>query len=147
MKRLVRNCGGFTLLEVLVAMAILGIGAALTMSLISGSMGNIRKVQMRTKIIQHAETVMELSLLDDKIKGPTTLTGDFEDGTRWAMVVENFEIPSTRPLTTQQVPMPVKMLSYSVAVYGPNSRSPDFQLHTLKTIGNPSYGASGGSLK
>src|SRR5687767_10069925 len=92
------GASGFTLLEVLIALSILGIGAAMTMSLISGSLGKIRKVQVRARAIQHAQTVMELSLLDQSVKGPTTLRGDFEDGSRWMVVVSDFEMPSDRPL-------------------------------------------------
>ncbi|MBP1602064.1 MAG: hypothetical protein H6Q06_2215, partial [Acidobacteria bacterium] len=53
--------GGFTLLEVLVTLAILAVGVTLTLSLISGALANIRKVQIRARTIQHAETVMELT--------------------------------------------------------------------------------------
>ena len=68
---------GFTLLEVLITLAILAVGVTLTLSLISGALANIRKVQVRARTIQHAETVMELTLLDDSISRPTTLNGDF----------------------------------------------------------------------
>ena len=71
---------GFTLLEVLVSLAVLSVGVALTLSLISGSLGNIRKVQLRTRTIEHAEAVMELALLDDSVRQPTVFSGDFEDG-------------------------------------------------------------------
>lgn len=129
-----RNTAGFTLLEVLVTLAILGIGLALTLSLISASLRNIRKVQIRTKTIQHAETVMELSLLDESIKGPTTLRGDFEDGTRWTVLVSDFELPKSQLPSPQQVVLPIKLLSYSVEVTGPESRTPDFRSHTLKLV-------------
>ena len=125
---------GFTLLEVLIALAILGIGSAMTMSLISGSLGKIRKVQVRARAIQHAQTVMELSLLDQSVKGPTTLRGDFEDGSRWIVLVTDFEMPRDRPLQPGQAPMPVKALAYTVEITGPESETPDFRLHTLKLV-------------
>jgi prepilin-type N-terminal cleavage/methylation domain-containing protein len=126
---------GFTLLEVLVGLTVLAVGVSLTLSLISGSLGNIRKVQMRAKLVEHAETVMELSLLDESVQGPTTLTGDFEDGTRWAVAVDDYVMPETQPvLDAQQAPLPLKLLSYSVEVFGPGSGSPDYRLHTLKLV-------------
>jgi prepilin-type N-terminal cleavage/methylation domain-containing protein len=128
---------GFTLLEVLVTLSIMSIGAALAMSLISGSLGNIRKVQLRTRTIQHAETVMEMTLLDDSIVQPTTLTGDFEDGTRWALRVEEVVPPppeNQTTLQTQQFQMPVKMFSYAVEVFAPESVAADFRLQTLKLV-------------
>jgi len=134
-----RRCErGFTLLEVLVTLSVLAITSALILSLISGSLAGIRKVQSRTRTIQHAETVMELSLLDESIKEPTTLHGDFADGTRWSLVVGEFELPETDPVSLQQAPvqmqMPLKIFSYTVEIMGPESASPDLRLQTLKLI-------------
>jgi general secretion pathway protein I len=125
--------GGFTLLEVLVALAVFAIATAVTLSLMSGSLGNIRKVQKRTRAIEHAETVMESTLLDSTIQQPTSLSGNFEDGSRWVVRVEDyleFEKPQTAGVTT----MPVKLLSYSVEVAGPESSAPDCRLQTLKLV-------------
>jgi prepilin-type N-terminal cleavage/methylation domain-containing protein len=83
----VKRESGFTLLEVLVTMTVLAVGAALTLSLISGALGNIRKTRVHTRAIEHAQTVMELALLDDSIRGATTLAGDFDDGTRWTVAI------------------------------------------------------------
>ncbi len=130
---------GFTLLEVLVALAVLAVGAALTLSLISGTLGNIRKVQLRTRAVQHAETVMELSLLDDSIRRPTTLTGNFEDGTRWSVVIDEVpepdeQKPEMQLPNAQRPELPVKLFSYTVEVTAPDSRAPDFRLQTLKVV-------------
>jgi prepilin-type N-terminal cleavage/methylation domain-containing protein len=126
--------GGFTLLEVLVSLTVLAIGAALTLSLISGSMGNIRKVQQKTRTVEHAEAVMELALLDDSNNQPRSFTGDFEDGTRWTVRIENYEMPTPEGLQPRSSPqnMPVKLLSYTVEMFGPDSRVSDFRLQTLK---------------
>ncbi len=141
-RRMVRNECGFTLLEVLITLAILGVGTALTLSLISGALGNIRKVQQRIRNMNHAETVMELTLLDDSIQGPRVLTGDFEDGTRWTVTVNDYEMPRNQLLplsTTPAQELPIKMLSYSVEVFGPESRTPDLRLHTLKLVGTQPF--------
>jgi prepilin-type N-terminal cleavage/methylation domain-containing protein len=128
-----RREAGFTLLEVLVALSVLAIGAAMTLSAISGALGNIRKVQLRTRTIQHAETVMELSLLDDAIRQPTTKSGDFEDGTRWTLAVNAVDTP--RPANFPQgMELPQKLLFYAVEVYAPDSQAPDLRLQTLKVI-------------
>ncbi|MBZ5498539.1 MAG: type II secretion system GspH family protein [Acidobacteriia bacterium] len=131
---------GFTLLEVLVALTIMAVGVALTLSLISGSLGNIRKVRAHTRLIDHAQAVMETALLDDRIQGATTLHGDFEDGTRWSVVVSEVEMPAPQtalPLNTQLQMLTPIMLSYVVDVMEPNSPKPDFQLQTLKLISPP----------
>ncbi len=134
--RLVFRESGFTLLEVLVALTVLAVGTALTLSVVSGSLGNIRKVQLRTRVIQHAETVMELTLLDESIQGPSTLSGDFEDGTRWSVTVNDFEMPPTVPVSSivQMPRRPLKLLHYYVEVFAPGSAAADFHLQTLKLV-------------
>jgi len=129
-----RRQAGFTLLEVLVSLTVLAIGAALTLSLISGSLGNIRKVQLRTRTVEHAEAVMEMALLDDSIHRPTTFSGDFEDGTRWSVRVEDYSLPDSAQQQSRDVKqnMPVKLLCYTVEMFSPDSRGPDYQLQTLK---------------
>jgi prepilin-type N-terminal cleavage/methylation domain-containing protein len=133
--RLGRRQRGFTLLEVLVTLTVLGVGSALTLSLVSGSLGNIRKVQVRSRTIHHAETVLELALLDDSIEGPTVLQGDFEDGTRWTVEVTDFVMPDPPWVDLQRpLQLPIKALAYDVAVIGPGSAAVDFRLHTLKIV-------------
>ncbi len=135
---------GFTLLEVMVALAILAVGTALTMSLISGTLGNIRKVQLRTKTIQHAETVMELALLDD-VRHPTTFTGDFEDGTRWSVQVDEVPMPQPQQLQPNlQLPeQPIRLFSYTVDVRAPDSKATDIRLQTLKIVNIQQQGRPG----
>jgi prepilin-type N-terminal cleavage/methylation domain-containing protein len=141
-----RQSAGFTLLEVLVALSVLAIGAALALSLISGALGNIRKVQLRTRTIQHAETVMELSLLDDSIRQPTVLRGDFEDGTRWSLIVEDIIMP--RPASLPQgVDLQQKLLSYSVEVFAPDSQAPDLHLQTVKVLSTKDLKTPGAPLR
>jgi type II secretory pathway pseudopilin PulG len=119
----------------LVALAVLAVGAVLTLSLISGSLGNIRKVQQRTRTIEHAQSVMELALLDDSIQQPTTFTGGFEDGTRWSVRVEEY-FPPDPPQSQAQTPveLPVKLFYYTVEMTSPDSKAPDYRLQTLKLV-------------
>ncbi|MBP1595339.1 MAG: hypothetical protein H6Q05_716 [Acidobacteria bacterium] len=127
---------GFTLLEVLVALTVLAVGAALILSLISGSLGNIRKVRARGRAIEHARTVMELALLDGTVSGPTTMQGDFEDGTRWTVTVTEVEMPVPESVMqgVQTAQMPVRLLGFAVDVMEPNAAAPSFQLQTMKVV-------------
>jgi len=138
--KLLKNhaASGFTLLEVLVALTVLAVGAALTLSLISGSLGNIRKVQLRTRAIEHAQTVMELALLDESISQATGYNGHFEDGSHWSVNVEEYEPPVYPGIQPQDLPryMPVKLFRYTVEMFNPDSRAPDYRLQTLKLIRN-----------
>ena len=143
-----RSSQGFTLLEVLVALTILAVGAALTLSLISGTLGNIRKVQLRTRTVEHAEATMELALLDDTIHKPTSRSGDFEDGVRWTLQVEDYAPPNPPDVQPRDLPqnMPVKMLRYTIEMFGPDSRTPDFRLQTLKLMNKRGDESNPGAL-
>ena len=128
---------GFTLLETLITLMILAVGVSLTLSLISGALGNIRKVQLRTRTVQHAESVLELALLDDSITRPTSLQGDFADGTRWVIMISEYETPKPpQPpqLQPQQVQLPLKLFAYSLEIMAPGSATPDLRLQTLKIV-------------
>jgi prepilin-type N-terminal cleavage/methylation domain-containing protein len=131
-----RSSQGFTLLEVLIALTLLAVGAALTLSLISGTLGNIRKVQLRTRTVEHAEATMELALLDDTIRQPTSRSGDFEDGVRWTLQVENYAPPNPPEMQDRNLSqnMQVKMLRYTIEMFGPDSRTSDYRLQTLKLL-------------
>jgi hypothetical protein len=119
-------------LEVLVSLTVLAVGIALAVSLISNSLGNIRKVEKRVQIVEHAGSVLELALLDDAIQGPTALDGDFADGTRWAVRVEEHVVEDAAVRPPQN--MPVKLLSYTVELSYPGSGSVDYRLRTLKLV-------------
>jgi prepilin-type N-terminal cleavage/methylation domain-containing protein len=128
------QASGFTLLEVLVAITVLAVGSALAMSLMTGSMGNLRKVQLRTKIIEHAESVMETTLLDDTILRPTVLNGDFEDGTRWTVSVEEYvpQLPSQLQSRDVLQNNRCQLLQYTVDTFSPDARVANYRLQTLK---------------
>ena len=125
---------GFTLFEVVVSMTILAVGIALAVSLISRSLNNIRTIESRARIVEHATSVMELTLLDDTISEPTSFEGDFpEDGTRWTMRIEEY-IPDEPEFFDQIDTMSVRMLAYTVDMFRPSSRAVDFRLRTLKLV-------------
>jgi prepilin-type N-terminal cleavage/methylation domain-containing protein len=131
-----QGASGFTLLEVLVALTVLAVGAAVSVSLLSGSLGNIRKAQLRTKIVEHASSVMETALLDDTILSPTVLTGDFEDGTSWTVSVDQY-VPNVGELPAQLQSVNIQslqyqLLRYTVEMVGSGSNVANYRLQTLK---------------
>ena len=123
---------GFTLIEVLVSMTILAMAIALSVSLISKSLSNVRRIEARTQIVNHANSVMELTLLDQDITEPVAFDGDFEDGTRWTMKIEDY-VPDDVDLL-EQGDMPVRLLSYTLEMFQPHSNVMDYRLRTLKLV-------------
>jgi len=134
--RTLQRESGFTLLEVLVAITVLGVGSAVAISLMSGSLGNIQKVQLSTRIIEQAESVMEETLLDDTILNPTTLGGSFDDGTNWTMNIEDYVPPVLTDEVVQAVPqnMPVKLLQYTIQITSLDPKVKTYTLQTLKVV-------------
>jgi general secretion pathway protein I len=127
-----RSEAGFTLLEVLVAMTVLAMGIAFTVSLVSNSLSNIKKVDARARIVDHAKSVMELVLLDQEIRGPAAFDGDFADGTRWIMRIEEY-VPDEQEFH-EQVYLPVTRHVYTVEMFRPGSSVVDYRLSTLKVV-------------
>ncbi|MBI5212969.1 MAG: type II secretion system protein [Nitrospirae bacterium] len=69
---------GFTLLEVIIAIAIMGISVVLVMQLFSGGLRSGKTAADYTMAVIHAREKMEEMLTD-----PSVGTGDFGDGYRW----------------------------------------------------------------
>ena len=68
------NRRGFTLLEVVVATALLGIGVGVAMQVFSGGLKNIQRIDMAHRAMNHAENVMNEILSDQSITGPTEIS-------------------------------------------------------------------------
>ena len=62
---------GFTLLEIVVALAILGMGVAVMMQIFSGGLKNIYRMHMAHHAMGHAENVMNQILSNQAITGET----------------------------------------------------------------------------
>ena len=122
---------GFTLLEVLVALVVLAVGVAVTMSVISSSLGNVRKSQIRTRLMSSAQTVMESALNRDDLEPPFSYQEDLYDGLRCTVTAE--EEPDANLLTQSASELPIRLLRYTVQLIGPNSE-PLYSLETLKLV-------------
>ncbi len=69
---------GFTLLEIIVAMAILGMGIVMVMQLFSGGLRSAGLSRDYSVALLHARAKMEEMLLN-----PVEAAGEFDDGFRW----------------------------------------------------------------
>jgi prepilin-type N-terminal cleavage/methylation domain-containing protein len=133
---------GFTLLEVLISLTIMAVGVAFALSLITGSLGKVRKVSANAHLIENAQSVMETTLLDSNITGATTRSDSFEDGARWDLTVTEVEMPPPpSAVPTAIAALAPKVLSYEVVVTGVDSSK--YQLKTLKLINPPTAAAQG----
>ncbi|MEW6740393.1 MAG: type IV pilus modification PilV family protein [Nitrospirota bacterium] len=78
---------GFTLLEVIVAITVMGIGIVLIMQLFSGGLRSGKVSRDYTVAVVHAREKMEEMLIN-----PLAGTGDFGDGYKWQTEVMPYSL-------------------------------------------------------
>jgi general secretion pathway protein I len=116
------NDRGFTLIEVIVAILILGISLVMIMQLFSGGLKASRTSCDYTRAVLHAKGKMEeLSVF------PVQDSGEFEDGYQWESMVETYK--EIEDVTS-------KLLKLRVKVYWGSSveRKKEIELVSLKMV-------------
>ncbi|HEY3132112.1 MAG TPA: type II secretion system protein [Acidobacteriota bacterium] len=126
---------GFSLLEVVVALAIVSIGITVALQLFSGALKNVRKMDLAGQAMNYAENVMNEILSDETIKGPITRHDDLDDNFRWEAMVQDFEIPE-QARWDGRTQFPMKLLSVRVDVIYKNDKNGKlYRLVCLKPVG------------
>tara|TARA_R110000822_G_scaffold59736_35_gene149232 strand:- start:8493 stop:8915 length:423 start_codon:yes stop_codon:yes gene_type:complete len=91
-----RRQAGFSLLEVIVALAVLGICVSVILRIFSGVTGATRIVDDYAQAVEIAETQMALLVAQDNPLGADTgMVGDYY---RWNTQVKEFKLDSNSPL-------------------------------------------------
>jgi prepilin-type N-terminal cleavage/methylation domain-containing protein len=84
---------GFSLIEVLVAMTLIGIGFSLVFAGMSSSLRNLGRTETNDRCLEQArQKLAELDLIK-RIRLNDTATGSFEDGVRWTLQSVPFIAP------------------------------------------------------
>jgi prepilin-type N-terminal cleavage/methylation domain-containing protein len=84
---------GFSLLEVLVAVTIIGIGFSIVFGGMSGSVRALERVQNNERRVELARyKLAELDLIK-KVRPNDSASGVFDDGTRWNVRTSPFILP------------------------------------------------------
>lgn len=123
-----RCCDGFTLIETLVAMAILSISLVVIMQLFSGGLKSSRLSDNYTRAIFHAREKMEEILLDDNFTD-MAMEGEFSDGFEWKAQALRFEPDQDE----EETKLPVDIFSIKVDVsWHEGSQEKHFEISTLK---------------
>ncbi|MBI2822081.1 MAG: type II secretion system protein [Acidobacteria bacterium] len=126
---------GFTLLEVVVALAIVGVGITLALQLFSGALKNVRKIDLAAEAMNHAENVMNEILSDENIRSARAMHDDIDENFRWEAVIDEFEVPEQSRWEAQQ-PFPLKLLNVRVdVVYKNDKYGKLYRLSCLKPVG------------
>ena len=113
---------GFTLLEVVVAVAILGVGVAVSMQIFSGGLRNLHRIDLAHRAMAHAENVMSDLLADDSIRGPYQLSDDLDEDFSFEATIDYWNEPDQglRPLQSSET---ISLLGISVQVNFKNNEN------------------------
>ena len=82
---------GFTLLEIVVAVGILGVSVAVAMQIFSSGFQNLRRIELAHRAMNHAENVMNELLSDDSLDQPARFSGDLDEEFRYTAQVDYWE--------------------------------------------------------
>ena len=82
---------GFTLLEIVVAMGILGVSVAVAMQIFSTGFQNLRRIELAHRAMNHAENVMNELLSDGSLDQPDQFSGDLDEEFHYTAQVDYWE--------------------------------------------------------
>ncbi len=132
---------GFTLLEVVVATAVLAIGVAVAMQVFSGGLSNLHRIDMAHRAMSHAENIMSELLADQDIRGPYHASGDLDKDFLYEAQVDYWNDPNPAALMDPALPATgapqVYLLSFSVRIEFKNVANNNrryYQAYCLKAV-------------
>ena len=129
---------GFTLIEVAIAMAILGIGIVTAIELFSGALKMEHTSTVRAKAVVRARSLLDATMTQTEL-GPGSDAGAWEDGYRWERAVR--EAPEYLDLPAEEdddadAETDLAMLEIVVSVVWPQSvwREGVYTVRTLRLM-------------
>jgi general secretion pathway protein I len=104
---------GFTLIEVAIALAILGIGVVTVIELFSGGLRMANASGIRARAVVHARSIVDQAVTVPEVL-PRTAQGEFPDGMRWELAVR--EAPEYLDGSGQELDIKSELTMYEFEV-------------------------------
>lgn len=88
-----RRARGFTLLEVIVAFALLGLALTLLLGSLSGGARQVREAELRSRAVLHAQSLLAAAGVEEPLRVGSR-QGQWEDGRyQWQLQVQPYSEP------------------------------------------------------
>ncbi len=127
---------GFTLLEVVVSLALLSIAVGAILQIFSGGFKNIHRIEMAHRAMAHGENVMSELLADGELTEATSLAEDLDEDFRYVATLQDWEPPVDK-LMVDVTEDQIRLLEIQVRIYFKNDRfGKYYELASLKAISN-----------
>jgi general secretion pathway protein I len=122
---------GFTLLEVAIALAIVGVGVTTVLNLFSGGLRMEANASVRTRAVVHARALLDATVAIVDLQ-PGSERGEYDDGMRWERAVR--EATEYQPEQHDlQVKGEVTMYEIEVSVLWPQAADRE-GVYTVRTL-------------
>lgn len=126
---------GYTLLEVIVAFAILALGLTLLLGTLSGAAQQVRWAEENGRAALHAQSLLDTIGVGEALQ-PGHRDGEFEDGRyRWSLEIVPYRDPLLPPVVATDVGAP-RLLQLSLQVQWGKEDDPRrrLQLESLRLV-------------
>jgi general secretion pathway protein I len=123
---------GFTLIEIVVALAILGVGLIVIIELFSGGLRLGRTSEEYTKAVGLARMKMEEIALKDHVEEGNE-TGEFAKDFRWQVGVKKVDLLPAEKITDYQPPVQLYQIKVNI-LWNSGSRERSAGIETYKTV-------------
>ncbi len=132
---------GFTLLEIIVAVSVLGVAVAVAMQIFSGGLNNLRRIDLAHQAMEHAENVMSEILSDEDLREPAELGGELDEEFSYTAVVDYWEPAIQEDLLLEVAKPKVTLMKVHVEIHFKNNRhGKRYQADCLKLVPDETVG-------
>jgi general secretion pathway protein I len=131
---------GFTLIEIVVAFAILALGLGISMQIAGGAMRNARQAATRTDAALYAQSLLDTVGVGERLEEGSS-SGEFDGKFRWDLDAQKYEVESESPIDPGMAPVQLYRLELRVT-WDAGGKEQEARFVTLRAL-TPDQGAGG----